>query len=366
MTSSKGRSPPMSRCATSSPACGTSPMSTGRSSSNACRWSTPCSPRAAISRRWILRPATSTAPPSRSSPGDRASTSWRSRIAPSAAAAAATERRRKDPGYHLTAEGRAAFEAALGFRPSFSTIASRAYRALGVGGYAGAGALVALLLLGFPVLFHVEASVDWILLGVLGLLGAVPAIDSAVALVNQGVTRRFGATQVPGLELRGEVPAHLRTLVVVPTLLTRPESDHRAGRATGNPSSRQHRRGDPVRLALGLARCGKRDGRGRRRAVADCRRSHCPAEPPARAGARRRPVPAAPPPAGVERKPAPVDRLGAQARQAARAEPPAARRPGHDLPQPRRAPADGARRTSIMSITLDADTQASARTRCGG
>ncbi|HYU95651.1 MAG TPA: glucoamylase family protein [Sphingomicrobium sp.] len=140
------------------------------------------------------------------------------------AAAAATERRRKDPGYHLTAEGRPAFEAALGFHPSFSTVASRAYRALGVGGYAGAGALVALLLLGFPVFFHVEASLDWILLGVLGLLGAVPAIDSAVALVNQGVTRRFGASQVPGLELRGEVPAHLRTLVVVPTLLTRAEA----------------------------------------------------------------------------------------------------------------------------------------------
>jgi cyclic beta-1,2-glucan synthetase len=141
-----------------------------------------------------------------------------------AAAAAATERRRKDPGYHLTAEGRPAFEAAVGFRPSFATVASRAYRALGVGGYAGAGALVALLLLGFPVFFHAEASVDWILLGVLGLLGSVPAIDSAVALVNQGLTRRFGVAQVPGLKLGDEVPVNLRTLVVVPTLLTRPDA----------------------------------------------------------------------------------------------------------------------------------------------
>jgi len=140
------------------------------------------------------------------------------------AAAVATERRHKDPGYYLVAEGRPTFEAALGFRPTFSTVVSRAYRALGVGGYAGAGALVALLLLGFPIFFHVEASVNWILLGVLGVLGAVPAIDSAVALVNQGVTRRFGVTQVPGLELLGEVPAHLRTLVVVPTLLTRPDA----------------------------------------------------------------------------------------------------------------------------------------------
>ena len=140
------------------------------------------------------------------------------------AAAAATERRRKDPGYYLTAEGRPRFEAALGFRPSFWTIAGRAYRALGVGGYAGAGALVALVLLGFPVFFHVGASVDWILLGVLGLLGAVPAIDSAVALVNQGVTRQFGVTQIPGLELRDGIPDDLRTLVVVPTLLTRREA----------------------------------------------------------------------------------------------------------------------------------------------
>ncbi|WP_206377553.1 glucoamylase family protein [Sphingobium sp. TB-6] len=136
------------------------------------------------------------------------------------AAAAATERRRKDPGYYLAAEGRPEFEGTLGFRPSLATLASRGYRALGVGGYAGAGALIALLLLGFPVIFHVEASVDWILLGFLGLLGAVPAIDSAVSLVNQGLTHQFRVTQIPGLELRGEVPAELRTLVVIPTLLT--------------------------------------------------------------------------------------------------------------------------------------------------
>jgi len=141
-----------------------------------------------------------------------------------AAAAAATESRRRDPGYFLIAEGRPGFELALGFRPSFSTRVARGYQALGVGGYAGAGALVALLLLGFPVVFHVEARFDWILLATLGLLGTVPAIDSAVALVNQGVTHRFGVTRIPGMELRGEVPAHLRTLVVVPTLLTRPEA----------------------------------------------------------------------------------------------------------------------------------------------
>ncbi|MDE8652797.1 GH36-type glycosyl hydrolase domain-containing protein [Novosphingobium album (ex Liu et al. 2023)] len=140
------------------------------------------------------------------------------------ASAGAVERRRQDPGYYLTAEGRPDFEAALGYRPSLWALVSRAYRALGVGGYAGAGALVALLLLGFPVIFHVEANMGWLLLGVLGLLGSVPAIDSAVSLVNQIVTRQFGVTQIPGLELREGIPASLRTLVVVPTLLTRPEA----------------------------------------------------------------------------------------------------------------------------------------------
>ena len=57
----------------------------------------------------------------------------------------------------------------------------------------------------------------------LGILGLVPAIDVAVALVNHIVTRGFRATLLPALELRGGVPADLRTLVAVPTFLTSPE-----------------------------------------------------------------------------------------------------------------------------------------------
>ncbi len=52
----------------------------------------------------------------------------------------------------------------------------------------------------------------------LGLLGAILAIDAAVALLNRGVTRRLGATLLPAMELRDGVPAHLRTMVTVPTL----------------------------------------------------------------------------------------------------------------------------------------------------
>src|SRR5205085_1034373 len=57
-------------------------------------------------------------------------------------------------------------------------------------------------------------------LAVLALLGLIPSIDAAVALVNRAAMMRFGATTLPGLALRGGVPSRLRTMVVVPTLLT--------------------------------------------------------------------------------------------------------------------------------------------------
>jgi cyclic beta-1,2-glucan synthetase len=58
------------------------------------------------------------------------------------------------------------------------------------------------------------------LLVLLALLGLVPSFDAAVALVNQDVTRGLGATILPGLVLREGIPLHLRTMIVVPALLT--------------------------------------------------------------------------------------------------------------------------------------------------
>ena len=54
----------------------------------------------------------------------------------------------------------------------------------------------------------------------LALLGVIPALDVAMALVNRAVTRGVGATILPGLALRGGVPGELRTLVAVPAILT--------------------------------------------------------------------------------------------------------------------------------------------------
>ena len=104
-----------------------------------------------------------------------------------------------DPGYHLLAGGRRAFEAVVGFRPPLHTWLGRLNEALGIGGYVSAIATVAAVLLGLPLCVLAALGLGGAWLGVFGALGAVPAIDAAVALVNSGVTRGFGATLLPGL-----------------------------------------------------------------------------------------------------------------------------------------------------------------------
>src|SRR6202043_2242180 len=53
------------------------------------------------------------------------------------------------------------------------------------------------------------------------ILAAFPASDLAMALINRVVTDWLGPRTLPRFELRTGVPEHLRTIVVVPTLLTR-------------------------------------------------------------------------------------------------------------------------------------------------
>ena len=228
------------------------------------------------------------------------------------------QNRHADPGYHLLAGGRRAFEAAIGFRPSSRTWPGRLSRKFGIGGYVGAGGVVAAVLLAIPLLTLCtrRASVRHGC-GLLGILGMVPAIDVAVALVNRGVTRGFGATLLPALELRSGIPSHLRTLVAVPTLLTTadaieeqigrlevhhlasPEGElHFALLSDWLDAATQNVDGDEALLeaaAAGIARLNRRYG-------------------PAPGGDA---FPAAASPAGLECRRSSLDRLGTQARQAA-------------------------------------------------
>ncbi|RYF38802.1 MAG: glycosyl transferase, partial [Comamonadaceae bacterium] len=143
------------------------------------------------------------------------------RVARAAAQAGGPQAERTaDPGYHLIAEGRPALEETIGFTPPLRLAMSRFEVRLGIVGYVGA-VLMATALLLFVALWNVGAAGAGLgALVLLALLAFLPATEVATALVNRTVAWSFGAILLPGLALRAGIPASMRTLVAVPTLLT--------------------------------------------------------------------------------------------------------------------------------------------------
>jgi len=131
---------------------------------------------------------------------------------------AAQSQRASDPGYHLIAEGRRALELIIGFRTPLRLGLTRGAIRLGIGGYVGALAIATALLLALALATLDDVGVGWLV--AFALLALLPASEVATALVNRLVTRNFGPMTLPGLELSAGVPRALRSIVVVPTLLT--------------------------------------------------------------------------------------------------------------------------------------------------
>ena len=130
--------------------------------------------------------------------------------------------RRRDPGYYLIAQGRVAFEQELGFRVPIKRWLRRVYLTQAVPRYLGTIALVSGLILAVFLWNAGAAAVGVVGLLLLGLLALVPASDLAIALVNHTIMALLGPQALPRLALRDGVPSGLRTLVVIPTLLTGP------------------------------------------------------------------------------------------------------------------------------------------------
>ena len=131
-----------------------------------------------------------------------------------------SDARKVDPGYYLISDGRLSFERDIGFRVPLKTRLLRLYLRSAAAGYLGTIALGTALFVALPLLHERRAGVPVWGLILLGLLGSVCASDLAVALINRLVTDLFGPRMLPRLELREGVTQDLRTIVVVPTLLT--------------------------------------------------------------------------------------------------------------------------------------------------
>src|SRR3989449_2801068 len=143
--------------------------------------------------------------------------------------------RRDDPGYYLIADGRTALELAIGFRPPATRRVFRAYVASATPGYLGTIVVLSGLTLALPLLTVGASGTMPASLILLGLLAAVPASDLVIALLNRWVPVLLPPRELPRLELRDGVPSSLRTMIVVPTLLTdRTEGAEAIGRLEGH------------------------------------------------------------------------------------------------------------------------------------
>ncbi len=129
-------------------------------------------------------------------------------------------RRAHHPGYYLISDGRPTLEAKLGFRAPVHDWIARANRAAGIKGYLGTIAVVTAAIVACGLLGIADAGVGGWTRVILAMLAIIPAMDAAVALVNRAVTTVVGPATIPALELHDGVPASLRTIVVMPTLLT--------------------------------------------------------------------------------------------------------------------------------------------------
>ncbi|MDQ6682472.1 MAG: glycosyl transferase, partial [Chloroflexota bacterium] len=127
--------------------------------------------------------------------------------------------RHQDPGYYLISDGRSAFERELHVGLPVGVRLRRALVRTALRGYLGAIAVVTALIL--AVTLFVAGTGDAVGAGVflVAILAVGPASDLAIALVNRTVTDVLGPRPLPRLDLDDGVPSHLRTLVVVPTLL---------------------------------------------------------------------------------------------------------------------------------------------------
>ncbi|TMV85827.1 glycosyl transferase, partial [Thioclava sp. BHET1] len=129
-------------------------------------------------------------------------------------------RRRSDPGWHLIAEGREAFERQIGYRyrgwrrPQFQP---------GLPGYLGSFLCVTLGLLAlstWSIAALSSPSPSSTFLALWLFAAVIPASAVAQLIVDRMVAWLVPAMALPGLALESGVPSSLRTLVVVPTMLT--------------------------------------------------------------------------------------------------------------------------------------------------
>ncbi|MCA1806739.1 MAG: glycosyl transferase, partial [Actinobacteria bacterium] len=130
-----------------------------------------------------------------------------------------------DPGFYLIGQKRTDFEKTLGFKSPFRLRLGRLVGHFGISGFVGIVIVISILLLTLAVQVlksnNDVVTTKWLVLFV--LLAFLPATDVAMTLLSRIVLWSFNPTILPGMEFKKGIPDSQRTLVAIPTLLTRRE-----------------------------------------------------------------------------------------------------------------------------------------------
>ncbi|MBC7737104.1 MAG: protein ndvB, partial [Candidatus Saccharibacteria bacterium] len=129
-----------------------------------------------------------------------------------------TPRPETEPPLALLGSGQAALEAACGYRPTLNERIMRSYRRLGWLGISAPFVAITLAVLWSMYVLVAPAESQPLLM--LMLLALLPASDVGMSLVHVLAARFLPTDRLPGYDYRTGIPDDMRTLVVIPCLLT--------------------------------------------------------------------------------------------------------------------------------------------------
>ena len=145
-------------------------------------------------------------------------------LAQSAAVSRGGDARTRHVGFYLIDRGRLELEGATHARLSTAALARRVARRFPLRLYLGAiTSITVLLSWGLLAEARANGTPDWVL-PLLGILALLATSQLAVTLVNWVVTLLTSPHTLPRMDFSEGIPAELQALVVIPTMLTSPDS----------------------------------------------------------------------------------------------------------------------------------------------
>jgi cyclic beta-1,2-glucan synthetase len=123
-------------------------------------------------------------------------------------------------GYYLISRGRFELERAVGYPPTIGERVGRITFRHPALGYLGSVALTTAIFESSLLIYARNHGASWRMVAVVAILTLLPVSELALSFLNTILTTILPPRPLPKLSLRGGIPDELRTVVVVPTILS--------------------------------------------------------------------------------------------------------------------------------------------------